>query len=95
MIRGGGRSTLRGNAIHDCTGVGVLITGPAQPWLSHNSFVRNKSAGVAANEGARPALTGNVFDRNKVDLPPEMDMKAVREHNFFVGARPPAGGRKQ
>jgi serine/threonine protein phosphatase PrpC len=90
VIRGGGRSTLRGNAIHDCTAVGVLIAGPAQPYLSHNSFVRNKKAGVAGSEGARPALTGNVFDRSKVELPPEIDMKVVREHNFFVGGPAPA-----
>jgi len=103
VIRGGGRSTLRANAIHDCTGAGVLITGPSQAWISHNSFARNKKAGLAASEGARPALTGNVFDRNRVDLPPDIDMKVVREHNFFVGvsgppqtvAHPrPAGERK-
>ncbi len=91
VIRGGGRSTLRANAIHDCTGIGLLITGPSEPWISHNSIARNKKGGLAAAEGARPALTGNVFDRNKVDLPPEIDMKVVREHNFFVG---PPGARQ-
>jgi serine/threonine protein phosphatase PrpC len=90
VIRGGGRSNVRGNSIHDCTGVGVLITGPSQPWITHNSFARNKKAGLAADEGARPALSGNVFDRNRLTLPPEMDMKPVREHNFFVGAPPAA-----
>jgi serine/threonine protein phosphatase PrpC len=85
VIRGGGRSTLRANSIHDCTSVGVLISGPSQPRLSHNAIARNSKAGLAAAQGARPSLTGNVFDHNKLDLPPDMDMKAVREHNFFVG----------
>ena len=95
VIRGGGTSTLRGSLIRDCV-VGVLATGPVQPWLSHNGIVKNKKAGLVAAEGARPALSGNVFDRNKVELPPDMDLKAVREHNFFMGAgAPAAGGRKQ
>jgi serine/threonine protein phosphatase PrpC len=103
VIRGGGHSTLRANSIHDCTAAGVLITGPSQSWISHNSFARNKKAGLAASEGARPALTGNVFDRNKLDLPPDVDMKSVREHNFFIGIPrapvaaghpPPAGDKK-
>jgi hypothetical protein len=93
VIRGGGTSTLRGSLIRDCV-VGVLATGPVQPWLSHNAIVKNRKAGLVAAEGARPALSGNVFDRNKVELPPDVDMKPVREHNFFVGA-PAAGGRKQ
>jgi serine/threonine protein phosphatase PrpC len=91
VIRGGGHPTLRANFVHDCTGVGVLISGPATPWVSHNVIARNKKGGLVAGEGARPALTGNTFDHNKLDLPPGIDMKPVRERNFFV---PPAGGRK-
>jgi serine/threonine protein phosphatase PrpC len=97
VIRGGGTSTLRGSLIRDCV-VGVLASGPVQPWLSHNGIVKNKKAGLVAAEGARPALSGNVFDRNKVELPPDMDMKPVREHNFFISigaGAPAAGGRKQ
>jgi hypothetical protein len=93
VIRGGGKPALRGNSIHDCAGVGVLATGPVQPWIAHNAISRNKKAGLVAAEGARPALTGNVFDRNKLDLPADMDMKPIRERNFFVGL--PTGGRKQ
>jgi hypothetical protein len=81
--------------------VGVLISGPSTPWISHNAIARNKKAGLVAAEGARPALTDNVFDHNKLDLPADMDMKPIREHNFFVpppsaGGRAPsaAGGRK-
>jgi hypothetical protein len=92
VIRGGGRPILRANSIHDCTGAGVLISGPSTPWISHNALARNKKAGLVAAEGAHPALTGNVFDHNKLDLPPDMDMKVIREHNFFVP--PQTGGRK-
>jgi PPM family protein phosphatase len=93
VIRGSGKSTLKANNIHDCTGVGVLLSGPVTPWMTHNVFARNKKAGLAAADGARPALRGNVFDHNKLDLPPDTDLKAIREHNFFI---PPVtqGGRK-
>jgi serine/threonine protein phosphatase PrpC len=104
VIRGGGKPSLRGSLIRECT-VGVLTTGPVEPWISHNAIARNKKSGLVAAEGARPALTGNVFERNKVELPPEIDMKPVREHNFFVGVpaatpshvptAPASGGRKQ
>lgn len=93
VIRGSGRSALKANNIHDCTGVGVLLSGPVAPWMTHNVLARNKKAGLVAAEGARPALSGNVFDHNKLELPPDADIKAVREHNFFIP--PPAqGGRK-
>jgi hypothetical protein len=97
VIRGGGRSALRGSRIHDCV-VGVLASGAVEPWISHNAIVKNRKAGVAAADGARPALSGNVFDRNKLELPPDVDMKAVREHNFVVGggtagAATPSGSR--
>jgi serine/threonine protein phosphatase PrpC len=98
VIRGGGRSVLKANNIHDCLGVGVLLSGPVAPWISHNILARNKKAGLVAAEGARPALSGNTFDHNKLDLPPEMDLKAVHQHNYFI---PPApyppvsqGGRR-
>jgi serine/threonine protein phosphatase PrpC len=91
VIRSGGKPSLRGSLIRECT-VGVLATGPVEPWISHNAIARNKKSGLVAAEGAHPALTGNVFERNRIELPPNMDMKPVREHNFFVGM-PTAGGR--
>lgn len=93
VIRGSGKSVLKANNIHDCAGVGALLSGPVTPWMVHNIFARNKKAGLIAAEGARPALNGNVFDHNKLDLPADADMKAVRDHNFFI---PPVtqGGRK-
>jgi serine/threonine protein phosphatase PrpC len=94
-VRGTGHAVLVGNAIHD-SGTGVLIAGPSQPWLSHNSFQRDKVA-VAAHEGARPSLVGNVFEKTSVDLPPDMDAKAIAEKNFgLTVARPAhAGGKAQ
>src|ERR1019366_4091039 len=85
---------LRAAPIHDCSGAGILISGPSQPWISHNTLRGNKT-GLAAHDGARPALEGNLFDKNstQVELPAEMPMKDVRAHNTFIDAKP-AGGRK-
>jgi hypothetical protein len=93
-IRGAASPVLRANSVHDCGGAGILISGPSQPWISHNSLRGNKT-GLAAHDGARPALDGNVFDKNatQVELPAEMPMKDVRAHNTFIDAKP-AGGRK-
>ena len=99
-IRGNASPVLSGNDIHDCTAEGVLIVGPSAPWVWHNSIQRNKGMGLAAREGARPALAGNVFEKNGVDLPPEISMDDVRQRNFFLdaasaGRRPAARGNKQ
>jgi serine/threonine protein phosphatase PrpC len=87
-IRGAASPILRASAIRDCLAEGVLILGPGAPWLSHNLIQGNKGAGVAARDGARPALLGNVFDRNVLE-PAATD--AVKELNFFLGpVRAPA-----
>jgi PPM family protein phosphatase len=94
----GGNATLRANTVRDCAAEGVLIRS-ASPWLSHNSIQLNK-IGLAAREGARPALVGNVFEKNAVELPPEISLDDVRAHNFFIDAPPrprrtrPAGETK-
>ena len=80
-IRGSASPTLRANAIRDCLAEGVLILGPAAPWLSHNLIQANKGAGVAARDGAKPSLLANTFDRNVLD-PPATD--AIKELNFFL-----------
>ncbi len=92
-IRGEGSPVLKGNAIHDCAREGVLILGPSSAWILHNSFQRNKGVALAAREGARPALVGNVFDRATLELPPEVRMDTVREKNFFLDAGRGAAGR--
>ena len=100
-IRGAASPVLVGNAVLDCTADGILISGPSTPWLSHNSLLRNGRAGVAAHDGANPALVGNVFEKNGLDLPAGANMDAIRETNFFLNvkppflnAKPPRGGRK-
>ena len=107
-IRGGapsgassGVSSIVGNAIHDCSGFGMIVDGPGAPWLSHNTFVRNKGSGLSARNGAKPALAGNVFEKNDIDLP-GVSFDALREHNYLIDVklpRPPAhgarGGRKE
>jgi hypothetical protein len=94
-IRGSANPVLRANSIHGCKDAGILISGPSQPWISHNTLRGNRT-GLAARDGARPALAGNVFDRNGVTLPPEISMDDVRAHNLFVDIKPasPGGGRK-
>jgi PPM family protein phosphatase len=100
-IRGSARPVVSANAIHDCTAEGVLIMGPSAPWVWHNSIQRNKGAGLAARNGARPALAGNVFEKNAVELAPEVSMEEVRQRNFFLDAspsparRPAARGKKE
>ena len=90
-IFGGGSPAVRASAIRDCLAEGILILGPGTPWLSHNLIQGNKGAGVAAREGARPALLGNVVERNTLELPGGMD--GVKELNFLLDlpqpARPP------
>lgn len=76
-------STLRASDIHDCAAEGVLVTGAGSPWISHNSFRRNKGPGLAARGGATPALLGNIFEKNGVELPPEMSMDAIRQRNVL------------
>jgi PPM family protein phosphatase len=93
-IRGAASPVLVGDAVHDCTGEGILISGPSSPRLSHNALLRNGRAGVAGRDGAHPALVGNVFEKNGVDLPEGANLDAVREMNFFLDTRP-QGGRKR
>jgi serine/threonine protein phosphatase PrpC len=96
-IRGSANPVLRANSIHDCTSEGVLILGTSQAWISHNDIRRNKGAGLAARDGARPALLQNVFEKNFVD-PPEM-AAAVKDQNLILDvpalARRPAGKQKE
>src|ERR1035441_3380040 len=39
-IRGAASPVLRANSVHDCSGAGILISGPSQPWISHNTLDR-------------------------------------------------------
>ena len=83
-IRGMASPILRANSIHDCAAEGVLIMGPSTPWISHNAIRDNKGAGLAARGEARPSLIGNIFERNVLDLPPEMALNAIREKNVLM-----------
>jgi len=102
-IRGAASPTVRGNAIHDCIAEGLLITGASSPLVTHNTFQRIKGPAIAARDGAKPELVGNVFERNTaqvpwtavLELPPDIPADAVHEHNFMVDARPPAHGGKR
>jgi hypothetical protein len=61
----------------------VLILGGSQAWISHNDIRRNKGAGLAARDGARPVLLQNVFEKNVVDVPAE-PVAAVKDQNLLV-----------
>jgi serine/threonine protein phosphatase PrpC len=82
-IRGSANPVLRANSIHDCIAEGLLILGQSQPWISHNDIRRNKGAGLAARDGARPALLGNVFEKNAVEVPDEMKAE-LKEQNLLL-----------
>ena len=93
----GATPVLRANTIRDCSDIGILISDFAQPSISHNAIRGNKT-GLAVRDGARPVLVDNVFEKNGVELPPEMSLDDVRAHNFFIDVkfpRPaaPAAGR--
>jgi serine/threonine protein phosphatase PrpC len=88
-IRGAANPVLRADSIHDCANEGVLILGPSQAWISHNDLRRNKGAGLAAGDGARPRLVGNIFEKNAVDVPPDL-LPAVKEQNLLVDVPAPA-----
>jgi hypothetical protein len=90
-IHGSASPVLRANAIRECLAEGLLILGPSQPWLSHNLFQANKGAAVAAREGARPSLLGNVIDHNTLDVPG--DPAEIKRQNNILDV--PAGrGRR-
>jgi serine/threonine protein phosphatase PrpC len=82
-IRGAASPVLRANSIHDCTAEGVLILGDSRPWISHNDIRRNKGAGLAARDGARPALLGNIFEKNAPEVPDDLKT-AVKDQNLLL-----------
>jgi hypothetical protein len=88
-IRGSASPAVRASAIRDCLAEGILILGPSAPWLSHNLIQSNKGAGVAARDGARPSLLGNVVEHNALELPGGTDV--VKDLNFLLD--PPRPGR--
>ena len=96
-IRGGGRPILRANSIRDSIGSGILISGDATPWLSHNDMVRNgrnprePHPGILISGGARPVLVGNVFADNGTQgivIPQGMNSAPILKFNFFPSGEP-------
>ncbi len=85
-IRGTGSPVIRASNIHDSVREGILIVGPSTAWISHNRIQRNHGAGLAAREGARPELVGNLIEKNYLELPPEVQMPIVRQHNTLIEA---------
>ena len=71
----GNSPSLVGNSIHDCSAEGIVVAGDATPWISHNALQHNKGAGLAARPGSHPILAGNVFEKNAVNLPPDVQDK--------------------
>jgi PPM family protein phosphatase len=96
-VRGGNGVSLSASVIEDCLTEGMLITGGAGPWISHNTFRRNKGAALAARDGSKPVLRDNIFEKNAVDLPPDQ-MEAAKAGNQFLDIAPvrrPAATKKK
>ena len=96
-IRGNVRPLLRANSIHDSLSSGILISGAATPWLSHNDIVRNgrnprdPRPGILVSGEARPILIGNVFAENGTQgivIPAGMDSAPILKFNFFPSGEP-------
>lgn len=96
-IRGNASPVLRANSIHDSLGSGILISGAAAPWLSHNDIVRNghnprePRPGILVSGAARPVLIGNTFADNGaqgVVIPPTVDGAPILKFNFFMNGEP-------
>jgi parallel beta-helix repeat protein len=96
-IRGNSRAVLRANTVHDNVNAGIVISGSATPWLSHNTVARNgrnprnPRPGVLVSSPARPVLVGNVFDDNgtqAVIIPQGMDGGPILRFNFFLKGEP-------
>jgi serine/threonine protein phosphatase PrpC len=96
-IRGNAHAIVRANSIHDCLNGGILISGVATPWLSHNDIVRNgrdrhePHPGVLVSGSARPVLIGNVFGDNGAQgilIPPGLDGGPILKFNFFLNGEP-------
>ena len=88
QVRGGSGTSLSASTVEDCLAEGMLITGGASPWISHSMFRRNKGAGLAARDGARPVLRDNTFEKNIVELPLDL-MEAARATNLLPPAAVP------
>jgi len=91
-IRGTASPSVRASAVRDCLAEGILILGASTPWLSHNLIQSNKGGGVAARDGARPSLIGNVVDRNALEIPGAPS--SLRELNFLLDAPKPVRARQ-
>jgi len=96
-IRGNAHPILRANSIHDCLNGGILISGAATPWLSHNDIMRNgrdtreAHPGMLVSGAARPVLIGNVFGENGAQgivIPPGLDSSPIIKFNFFLNGEP-------
>ena len=96
-IRNSPGAALLASAIHDCTNEGVLILGGSEPWISHNDIRRNKAAGLSARDGARPAMVGNVFEKNAVEVPEDMKQTVLDKNTFLdvVPAKKAAPKKKE
>jgi hypothetical protein len=94
-IRGAASPILRGNAIHDCIAEGLLIAGASSPFVTHNTFQRIKGPAIAARDGAKPEIVGNTFEKSTLELPTDISLDALREHNFLIDMKPPVHGGKR
>jgi serine/threonine protein phosphatase PrpC len=91
-VRGSSKLTMRASTIRDSLAAGLLASGPGSLRLSHNSFLHNHGFSLAARDGVKLSLTGNVFDPSTLDLPgvlmDPIRMDSLRAQNFLLDAKP-------
>ena len=94
-VRGSSRLLMRASDMRDSLAEGLLASGPASLWLSHDSFLHNRGANLAARDGAQLSLTGNVFDKSTLELPRDLKLDTVREQNFLLDSKPARPGARR
>jgi hypothetical protein len=94
-VRGSSRLLMRASDMRDSLAEGLLASGPASLWLSHDSFLHNRGANLAARDVAQLSLTGNVFDKSTLELPRDLKLDTVREQNFLLDSKPSRPGARR
>jgi serine/threonine protein phosphatase PrpC len=91
-VRGSSMLLMRASTVRDSLAGGLLASGPGSLRLSHNSFLQNHGFNLSARDGVQLSLTGNVFDKGTLDLPPTLmdpiHMDSLRAQNFLLDAKP-------
>jgi hypothetical protein len=97
-VAAGAGTSITGGDIHDNPGAGLVIRAGASPRIANSRFARNggaerTAAAIVIEPGARPRLSGNVFQGISPDVLTglsQSERDAIRKSNWFPGSD---GGR--